>query len=117
MGSQTDGHFLGILFNEVVCYSECASTSEAFLLLPGHRVSPPLAGFFFGETMSNKDRVMNCCRDQARSATEIATLLEMPKQLVKVTLLYCWNRGYVNREKKDRTGKGPKQEYFYICRQ
>jgi len=66
--------------------------------------------------MSNKDRVMNACRDQARSATEIATLLEMPKQLVKVTLLYCWNRGYVNREQKDRTGKGPKQEYFYLCK-
>ena len=66
--------------------------------------------------MSNKDRVMNCCRDQARSAGEIAALLEMDKTLVKITLLYCYNKGFVNREKKDRSGKGPKQEYFYICR-
>ena len=66
--------------------------------------------------MSNKDKVMNACRDQARSATEIATLLEMPKQLVKITLLYCYNKGFVSREKKDRSGKGPKQEYYYLCR-
>jgi len=66
--------------------------------------------------MSNKDRVMNACRDQARSAGEIAALLEMDKTLVKITLLYCYNKGFVNREKKDRSGKGPKQEYFYLCR-
>ena len=67
--------------------------------------------------MSNKDRVMNACRDQARSAGEIAALLEMDKNLVKITLLYCYNKGFVNREKKDRSGKGPKQEYFYSCPQ
>ena len=60
---------------------------------------------------------MNACRDQARSAGEIAALLEMDKNLVKITLLYCYNKGFVNREKKDRSGKGPKQEYFYSCPQ
>jgi hypothetical protein len=32
-------------------------------------------------------------------------------------LLYCFKRNLVTREKKDRTGKGPKQEFFYLCQQ
>ena len=67
--------------------------------------------------MSNKDRVMNACRDQARSATEIAALLEMDKTLVKITLLYCFKKSFVTRDKRVRTGKGPKQEYAYLCQQ
>jgi predicted transcriptional regulator len=65
--------------------------------------------------MSKKDEILNCCRGQARTAGEIASLLEVDKTLVKITLLYCFKRGLVTREKKDRTGKGPKQEFFYIC--
>ena len=65
--------------------------------------------------MSKKDQILNCCKDQARTAGEIASLLEVDKTLVKITLLYCFKRNLVTREKKDRTGKGPKQEFYYLC--
>jgi predicted transcriptional regulator len=69
--------------------------------------------------MSKKDQVLNCCRDQARTAGEIASLLELDKGVVKITLLYCFNRGLVTREKRDRPAqvRGPKQEFFYLCQQ
>ena len=67
--------------------------------------------------MSKKDQVLNCCRDQARTAGEIARLLELDKTIVKITLLYCFKRGLVTREKKDRPAqvRGPKQEFYYLC--
>ena len=52
--------------------------------------------------MSKKDEILNCCRDQARNAGEIASLLELDKTVVKITLLYCFKRGLVTREKRDR---------------
>lgn len=69
--------------------------------------------------MSKKDQVLNCCRDQARTAKEIASLLQMDKTIVKVTLLYCFKKGFVTREKKDRPAmvRGPKQEFYYLCQQ
>ena len=69
--------------------------------------------------MSKKDQILNCCRDQARNAKEIASLLQMDLTLVKITLLYCFKKGLVTREKKDRPAmvRGPKQEYFYLCQQ
>jgi hypothetical protein len=59
--------------------------------------------------MSKKDEILNCCRDQARNAGEIASLLELDKTVVKITLLYCFKRGLVTREKRDRpvTGSRP----------
>ena len=67
--------------------------------------------------MSKKDEILNCCRDQARTASEIASLLEFDKTIVKITLLYCFKKGLVTREKKDRPAqvRGPKQEFFYLC--
>jgi predicted transcriptional regulator len=69
--------------------------------------------------MSKKDQVLNCCRDQARTAKEIASLLQMDKTIVKITLLYCFKKGLVTREKKDRPAmvRGPKQEFYYLCQQ
>jgi predicted transcriptional regulator len=89
------------------------------LLRPSQGLSPPLAGFFFGDEMSKKDEILNCCRDQARNAGEIASLLELDKTVVKITLLYCFKRGLVTREKRDRPAqvRGPKQEFFYLCQQ
>jgi predicted transcriptional regulator len=49
--------------------------------------------------MSKKDEILNCCRDQARNAGEIAGLLQLDKTVVKITLLYCFKRGLVTREK------------------
>jgi 7-cyano-7-deazaguanine synthase in queuosine biosynthesis len=49
--------------------------------------------------MSKKDEILNCCRDQARNAGEIASLLQLDKTVVKITLLYCFKRGLVTREK------------------
>jgi predicted transcriptional regulator len=69
--------------------------------------------------MSKKDEILNCCRDQAKNAGEIASLLELDKTVVKITLLYCFKRGLVTREKRDRPAqvRGPKQEFFYLCQQ
>jgi len=41
----------------------------------------------------------------------------MDKTIVKITLLYCFKKGLVTREKRDRPSqvRGPKQEYFYLC--
>ena len=74
---------------------------------------------FFGDEMSKKDEILNCCRDQARNAGEIASLLELDKTVVKITLLYCFKRGLVTREKRDRPAqvRGPKQEFYYLCQQ
>ncbi len=67
--------------------------------------------------MTKKDQILNCCKDQARNAGEIASLLELDKTLVKITLLYCYNKSLVTREKRDRPAqvRGPKQEFFYLC--
>lgn len=69
--------------------------------------------------MSKKDQILNCCRDQARNAKEIASLLQMDITIVKITLLYCFKKGLVTREKKDRPAqvRGPKQEFYYLCQQ
>jgi predicted transcriptional regulator len=67
--------------------------------------------------MTKKDQILNCCKDQARTAGEVASLLELDKTIVKITLLYCFKKGLVTREKKDRPAqvRGPKQEFFYLC--
>ena len=69
--------------------------------------------------MSKKDQILNCCRDQARNAKEIASLLQMDITIVKITLLYCFKKCLVTRDKRDRPAmvRGPKQEYFYLCQQ
>jgi predicted ArsR family transcriptional regulator len=101
----------------VVCYSRCASSSEASP--PSHRDLARHSRAFFGDEMSKKDEILNCCRDQARNAGEIASLLQLDKTVVKITLLYCFKRGLVTREKRDRPAqvRGPKQEFFYLCQQ
>jgi predicted transcriptional regulator len=50
--------------------------------------------------MSKKDEILNCCRDQARNAGEIASLLQLDKTVVKITLLYCFKRGLVTRKRE-----------------
>jgi hypothetical protein len=50
--------------------------------------------------MSKKDEILNCCRDQAKNAGEIASLLQLDKTVVKITLLYCFKRVWLPERRK-----------------
>jgi hypothetical protein len=67
--------------------------------------------------MSKKDEILNCCRDQARNAGEIASLLELDKTVVKITLLYCFKRGLVTPRRgtdRHRFAAPNKSSFTYV---
>ena len=50
---------------------------------------------------------------EPKTAHEISMALLLPVSTIKIAVYTMCKRGKLTREKRDRTGKGPKQEYVY----
>ena len=54
---------------------------------------------------------------EPKTAHEISIAACLPVNTVKIAVYTMCKRKQLTREKRDRTGKGPKQEYVYSCPQ
>jgi len=50
---------------------------------------------------------------EPKTAHEISIAACLPINTIKIAVYTMCKRGRLTREKRDRTGKGPKQEYVY----
>jgi len=50
---------------------------------------------------------------EPKTAQEISIAVCLPINTIKIAVYTMCKRGKLTREKRDRTGKGPKQEYLY----
>jgi predicted transcriptional regulator len=71
-----------------------------------------MRGFFLGETVSIYNKITEILIEP-KTAQEISMALLLPVNTIKIAVYTMCKRGKLTREKRDRTGKGPKQEYVY----